>query len=134
MSLAGIRKALETQLATITPAIQTAWENVAFTPVPGTPYQSVNLLLAQPANPEMGPMYIDQGFMQVSLFYPKDNGPADAQARAELIRAAFPIGASYVASGTVVNIIATPEVAPARIDDDRYLVPVRVRFSAIQGG
>lgn len=130
MSLAAIRIALETALSTISPALATAYENAPYTPVVGTAYQAVFLLPAQPDNPEIGPGYTERGIFQVSLFYPKDAGPAPALARAALIRAKFPFAASFVSGTTTVNITATPEVAPARIEDDRYLVPVRIRWSA----
>lgn len=135
MSASNVRIALEQQLASISPAIATAWENKTFTPpAPDVPYQQAFVMFAQPDNPEMGPTYVDQGLMQVSLFFPKDAGSAPAMARAELIRAAFPFAASLTANGTVVNIINTPEIAPARPDEDRFLVPVKIRFRAFQGG
>jgi hypothetical protein len=129
-SLPAIRAALETQLATVSPAISTAYENAEFTPVTGTPYQQVTLLPATPANVEMGPGYTEQGIFQANLFYPNGSGPADAIARAELIRAAFPYAASFVSGGVTVNIIATPEIGPARPEDDRFMVPVKIRFQA----
>ena len=134
MSLAAIRAALETALDGISPAIQTAWENVDFEPTVGTPYQSVHLLTATPDNREIGPGYTEQGFLHVNLFYPIGNGPADAQARAALIRAAFPFRSTFAAGSETVLINATPEVGPARIEDDRYLLPVRIRFEAHIGG
>lgn len=130
MSLPAVRSALESALASITPALATAYENVPFTPVTGVPYQAVYLMTAAPANIEIGPGYSEVGFLQVNLFYPLDAGPAAAMARAELIRAKFPFAASFVSGGVTVNIIATPEVAPGRADGDRYMVPVKARFSA----
>lgn len=134
MSLAQVRAALETQLNSITPALATAWENAVYKPIAGTPYQQVSLLRAQPDNPEIGAAFSERGFLQANLFYPKEAGPGAAEARAELIRSAFPFRASFVSGGVTVNIIATPEVAPARAEDDRFLVPVRIRFSAFIGG
>lgn len=134
MSLAAVRAALETALAAISPAIDYAWENVDYSPVVGTPYAQVYLLTATPDNREIGPGYTEQGFLQVNLFYPIGNGPADASARAALIRAAFPFGATFAAGSDTVLIKATPEVGPARTEDDRYLLPVRIRFEAHIGG
>ena len=134
MSLAGIRTALETALNAITPPLATAWENGSYKPIAGVPYQAVTLLPAEPNNIEIGPGYVEQGIFQSNLFYPKDTGSAAAVARAEAIRAAFPFGASFSAGGTTVNIIATPEIGPARPEDDRFMVPVRTRFSAHIGG
>lgn len=130
MSLVAVRQALETALAGMSPALATAWENVPYTPVNGTPYQRVYLLAAEPDNPEMGTMATEKGFLQISLFYPLDTGPAAAMARAELIRATFIRGASFAASGVTTTIERTPEIAPAMIEEDRYHLPVRVRFYA----
>lgn len=130
MSLASIRAALETQLAAITPALATAFENVSFNATVGTPYQRVTLLPAQPVNVEIGPGYTEQGLFAVDLFYPKETGPAAAVARAALIRAAFPFASSLTAGGFTVHIIGTPEIGPARPDEDRFMVPVRIRWQA----
>ncbi len=90
----------------------------------------VYLLAAEPDNPEMGTMATEKGFLQISLFYPLDTGPAAAMARAELIRATFIRGASFAASGVTTTVERTPEIAPAMIEEDRYHLPVRVRFYA----
>lgn len=130
MSAVLIRSALEVALAAMTPALATAWENAPYTPVVGTPYQLVHLLLAAPVNPEMGRFTRDHGFLQVSLAYPLSAGSADAAARAELIRDTFYRGCSFTSGGLVTTIERTPEIAPARIEDDRYVVPVKIRFFA----
>ena len=153
MSLAAVRRALETALDGISPALATAWENLKFTPTPGTPYQRVNLLAAPPLNPEMGGFVQERGFMQVALAYPLEGGPGAALARAETIRATFKRGTSFTVippdatftldldftaqeyqSGPVPSITTTiantPEIAPALFEDDRYVVPVRVPFYA----
>jgi hypothetical protein len=130
MSIASVRAALETALSAVSPAISYAWENQEFAPQVGVPYAQVTLLPATPANVEMGPGYTEQGIFQANLFYPNGSGPADAIARAELIRGAFPYAASFVSGGVTVNIIATPEIGPARPEDDRFMVPVKIRWSA----
>ena len=131
MSAVLIRSALEVALAAVSPAIATAWENVPYAPVPGTAYQAVFLILAQPASLEMsGRIHRDQGYMQVNLLYPLDSGPAAAATQAEAIRSAFYAGRALSASGVTVFIEGTPEIAPAQIGDDRYMVPVKVRFFA----
>lgn len=134
MTAVTVRAAIEGALAAITPSLATAWENAPYTPVAGTPYQRVTLLLAQPANTEIGPGYTEQGFMQVDLAYPLNDGPRAASDRAELIRTTFHRGASFTASGATVNIERTPEIMPGRVEDDRYVVPVRVRFYSHQEG
>ena len=130
MSLPAVRQALETALNGMSPSLPTAWQNVAFTPTPGVAYQRAYLLAAEPDNIEIGPGYTERGFLQIDLCYPLGNGPASAEARAELIRTTFRRGASFTASGTTVNIERTPEIAPAQVEDDAFVVRVRVRFYA----
>ena len=130
MSLLAVRNALETALNGISPSLATAWENSPYTPVSGTPYQRVYLLAAEPDNPEMGRHTTERGFLQISLAYPLDDGPSAAMTRAELIRSTFYRGAAFTASGITTQIERTPEIAPAQIEDDRYVIPVRVRFFA----
>jgi hypothetical protein len=123
---------MEVALAAMSPSISHAWENASYSPQVGVPYARVTLLLAPPANDEIGRdgLYMEQGFMQVDLAYPLNAGPKPATARAELIRTTFYRGASFTASGVTVNIERTPEIMPARVEEDRYVVPVRVRFYA----
>jgi hypothetical protein len=134
MSVVAIRAALDTALDTLSPAIVTAKENVNFDAEAGVaataPYQRVHLLLAQPDNAEISRRHVEQGIYQITLCYPLNTGPAAAATRAELIRATFYRGASFVAGGITVTIIRTPEIAPAMIEGDRYVVPVSIRFMA----
>lgn len=126
--LVNVRAALETALAAMSPALATAYENVAFTPTAGTPHQRVNLLAARPDNREISANFVEQGLFQVTLCYPSGTGPAAAAARAELLRAAFKRGNSFANGGVTVLSTDTPEIMPAYVDGDRYCVPVRVRW------
>lgn len=126
----NVRAALETALNGMSPALSTAWENVSFTPVSGTPYQQVHLLCAQPDNNEHGRTHFEQGYMQVKLMYPLQIGTSTIAARAELIRSTFYRGASFVSGGVTVKITHTPEVSPGSVEGDRFALPVKVRFAA----
>ena len=131
MSIVNIRAALETRLNAISPSLATAWESVPYTPVTGTPFQQVNLLLNEAENPTLGDgMYRVTGFIQVLLCYPPGTGPKAASARAELIRNQFQRGLGLSSGGTDVLIDRTPTIAPAIIDGDRYRLPVTIYFSA----
>ena len=124
MSISAIRSTLESALDGMAPAIQTAWQNVPFTPVVGTPYQRATLLLAEPDNREFGASFQEQGFLQVDLCYPQSVGSNAVEARAELLRTTFKRGTTIGS----ISIDATPEIKPAYNDGDRYVVPVRIRF------
>lgn len=131
MTAIAIRAALETALDAMSPALATAWENDAFTPpAADTPYQEVALLLAQPDNAETGRQYTQRGFLQVNLYYPLGAGTGDVTARAELLKTTFRKTLSFTASGVSVYIDRTPEIVPGRRDADRWMVPVRIYFSA----
>jgi hypothetical protein len=125
MSIVAIRATLEGALNSMTPALSTAWQNVPFTPISGTPYQRATLLFATPDNREVGGNFQELGFLQVDLFYPQSVGPKAAESRADLIRSAFKCGASFGG----VQVTATPEIKPAYNDGDRFVIPIRVRFN-----
>jgi len=131
MSIAAVRTALETKLNSITPALASAWENVPYTPVTGTPYQACFLMTATPDNLTLGDgFYREQGYLQVSLFYPLQAGPQTAELRAELIRTAFKRGVSMTSGAVTVNVELTPHIGQGRRDDDRWHVPVKIFWSA----
>jgi hypothetical protein len=126
-----ILRALETQLASVVPALPTAFENVTFTATPGVPYQRTDLLPAATVNPTLGDtMSRESGILQVTLCYPVGTGSGAARAQADLIRAAFPRGHSMTAGTTTVQIDSTPSVAAGLIVGDRYCLPVRIRYFA----
>lgn len=130
MSRSSVRQALETALNGISPALATAWENVPFEPVEGTPFQAAFLMAAEPDNPEIGGIYTERGYLQINLNYPLNTGPAAAEARAELIRDTFPRGAAFTADGITTTIERTPEIGSGRTEESRYFLPVRVRYFA----
>lgn len=106
-----------------------AWEGVQFAPVPLVPYQRVNLMPGTPQNPSFGGSFTREiGFMQVTLYYPIQRGTLAVMTRAELIRAAFPRGSSFSNGGDVVQINATPEVFPPRVDEEIIYVVIRIPY------
>lgn len=130
MSRAKIRAALEGAIKAM-PPLETAWENIAFKPVTGTPYQRVTLSFAEPRNTEFGPVFQERGFMQVELVFPGGKGSADAEGRVQMLRNTFTRGATLTADGQVVTINLTPNVLPAFNDDaGNYVLTVRVPFFA----
>lgn len=131
MSQLSIRRALEQRLDAMSPAMATAWENAPFTPTVGTPYQRANLLPATPDNQIQGAAaYLARGIFQVTLCYPTGVGSADAETRAEAVRAQFKRGTTMTEAGINVIVMATPRTAPALIDGDRYLIPISVTYQA----
>lgn len=130
MSQADIRIALETALGTISPAIDTYYENSTYKPVMGAAYQTVSFVFAAPMNEEYGPNYRESGYMQVNLKYPQGTGSKDIEARIALIRNKFKRGVSFTQNGVVTIIDRTLEVRPGFSDEERFVKPVFVKFFA----
>ena len=130
MSIVAVRLALQAKLNGMT-ALATAWENVPYTPIVGTPYQAAYVLLAISDNPTFGDDYYqEQGIFQISLFYPIQVGTSVVEARAQLIRTTFKRGTSMVSGTVTVRINKTPEISPGRVDGDRWHIPVKISFFA----
>lgn len=130
MSVVKIRAALETALNSMTPSLSVAWENVAFTPVAGTPYQQAAVLFATPENNEFGARHRETGYMQVKLMYPLSVGTATSAARAELLRTTFARGNTFTNGGVSVMINKTPTIRPGNVEGDRWAVAVIIDFYA----
>ena len=131
MSIAKIRTAFDTRLATLSPALACAYENKAYAPVAGTPYQRINLLPNTPEDAVLGSLiYFEIGIFQVTLCYPMGNGPGTAEARAQLVKDLFKRGTSMLQGGVTVTVTRAPSAAPAFIDGDRYCVPLSMRYQA----
>ncbi|UAL09106.1 phage tail terminator-like protein [Caulobacter segnis] len=130
MSVPKIRAALETALAAMSPPLATAWENTAYTPTAGAPYQRVSMIFAEPVNTEYGRGFQQGGMFVVSLCWPQGAGMADITVRVELLRSTFYRGAAFTADGLTTTVARTPLILAAILEGDRYVMPVQVPFLA----
>lgn len=131
MSQVAIRAALEQALEAITPALSTAWENVAFSPpAASVSYQRAVVMFAEPANTECGRSHQEQGVFKVTLMYPIQLGDAAARARSALVMAAFYRGRTVTSAGVTVTITKTPYVKGGTVDGDRWAVPIDITFKS----
>lgn len=129
MSLPAIRRAFERYLGLISTGIATAYQNDDFTPNLGSPYQRADLLSNTPDNQEMGSRsYNERGLFQITLAYPYGKGSGAADARAQIIRLHFKRGLTLVEQGLLINVIKTPRVAPAMIEEGRYVLPITIEW------
>lgn len=104
----------------------TAYENVAFDPVAGVPYERINIVPATPRAAALsGASKIRRGFMQVTLCWPINVGTGGASARVDAIEAGFPNNTTI--SG--VKIMSPADVTLLGVDGDRDVTVVRIRFS-----
>ena len=131
MSNVIIRALLEVHLNTIAPSIATAFENVPFTPVNGTPWQRVNLLTAPTLNPTFGDAFHrETGIFQVTLYYPENAGASACATRAELIRSQFVRGLTLTSGTLRVLIDRSPWVSQGMNDGGWYRMPVSIPYVA----
>lgn len=129
MSELNISAAFESRLASMTPALPTAFENTQFTPQTGVAYQRARLLPAKPENPTIGDAYFREvGFFEVMLFYPINAGRGAAQTRAAAVKSHFKRGTKMTANGQTVRVLTTPTVAAAMQEGDRYIVPITIEY------
>lgn len=129
--ITNIRNALEAALASITPSIDIAFENVAYEPVNGQPYCEAYLLPATPDNATVGSgFYQELGIFQVILRYPAGMGTLDCATRAGLIRDLFARGRSFTDGGVAVQVDRTPEVRKGEQEEGRWRQDVLIRWHA----
>lgn len=131
MSTASIQIAFEKALVAMPMQIATAYENLAYKPIKGTPYQTANLVPSIPENPTFGDGYYrENGVYRLRLFFPKEVGTKDARIHAERLRDYFPRGMTLQQDGLDIIIQRTPYISPGLILDDRYSLVVDIRYFA----
>lgn len=135
MSYVLIRALLEQALNAASSGVETAYENVPYSPKVGTPYQRATLLPAQTDNPTMGDGFKrERGVLQILLNYPLKAGPSAAATRAEVLRTAFKRGTTFTSGVVRVVIDSSPSIAPSLPGDAWYVLPVSVSYFAdVQG-
>jgi len=132
MSMPQIRRALEKHLASLDPPVPTAWDNVGFSPpADGSVYQEARFVPNAPNDEMMDTLtYIEQGFLQVALFYPQGKGPRDADNRVDALRTHFRRGTTLTENGIDTIITGVPEVAAGLPVEGQWRVPVTIYWQA----
>jgi hypothetical protein len=131
VSLPQIRRALEKHLAALTPSVPTAWDNVGFSPpADGSVYQEAKFVPNDPITPMDTLTFIEQGFLQVALFYPQGKGPRDADNRVDALRVHFRRGTTLEEGGVETTITRVPVVAAGVPADGQWRVPVTIYWQA----
>lgn len=131
MSMSVVRNLLETQLNTLTPAIDVAWQNVPYTPKSAKPWIRVNLMPAKTQNPTFGDGFKrETGIFQLTLAYPENAGPQAAELKSEDIRALFLRGLRLTNGKVSVLIDEAPFIAAGFNDSGYFKVPISVPWIA----
>ena len=130
MSQKEIKVALDKAIGLLSSDIQTEYENIAFTPTAGTPYQQLHFLPAINASIEItGPGAIHRGIYQITLKYPVNKGVNPPLDKAETIIKAFPKGRTLTEGNTRV-ICELPVYRKLGVDGDRYIYAVSIEYKS----
>lgn len=126
MPITDVEKAVRKRLATLTPTLQTAQENIPFTAPEGM-YQRLQFVISPPTDPTFGKYYHRENVQaQVFVCDKLGVGSTAAISRAELIRDLFSKGTTLEENGTRMHILRTPQIAGAVVAADRFIVPVLI--------
>ena len=130
MSQKEIKVALDKAIGLLSGDIQTEYENIAFTPTAGTPYQQLHFLPAPSTSIEIsGEASIHRGIYQITLKYPVNKGVNPPLDKAESIIKAFPKSRVLVENDTVV-ICESPTYRKLGVDGDRYIYAVSIEYKS----
>lgn len=133
MPIDKIQIALLTSVASISPAIDTALENVPYEPQLGVDYQRV-FLKTVPYNPVMGTELTTRynGILYVRLFMANDaykaKGIKAITDRALLLLNKFKIGSIHTNSNVECLIEETPSFNTEGVDGDRFVGLFSAKF------
>lgn len=131
MSVLNIKTAIETAIGTLSPSLDTVWENTTYIPITGIPYQQVWFLDFLVHQCEINiSSYQVTSYFQIDLMYPLLSGTGAVLLRAEKIKSLFKQGSSFISNGQTVNIMQTPIIGGGKVENDRWKVIVKVYYSS----
>lgn len=130
MSIDAIRKALQKHLKDLA-TFPTAKENSPFTPPQdGAAWQKCVLMPAEPESVMVGAQ-MEKGIFQITLHYPLGEGTGEAERKADVVANHFKRATTLVTDGGIrVHVTHQPKIASGIPVNDRWVVPVSVRYHA----
>lgn len=111
----------------------TAWEGVKNEPA--LPYQAVflNVSTTQTSTISSKPLATDMGFLQITLFYPNNEGTFAIEERASQLRTHF-YGQVFIEGTVQIVIDQPPLVAGVFLNEDKLALPITIYYTAYQLG
>lgn len=132
MSLNKVYTAFITKLNTLTPLIDTAYENKDYVPITGKEYQEVYILPSSNNVPYINETsYEMEGLVQITLCYGYDEGRSKAMDRANLYMGLFPVGTVLTIDTLKIKIKGVPQITNLGVVNGRYKIALRVGFLAV---
>ena len=132
MSMNKVYTAFITKINTLTPLMDTVFENKSYTPIAGKEYQEIFILPSSNNVPYINEtIYEMEGFVQITLCYGYDQGRSKAMDRANLYMGLFPVGTVLTIDSLKIRIKGVPQITNLGVVDGRYKIALRVGFSAM---
>lgn len=134
--IVGVRKALETHLAALSPSWATAWESVGRIADASVPFQRVTLLPGSPVSEGVfrGSAVRHVGIFQIDVCTPVEGGPNTGDARAAAIQSHFKRGTSLAVAGYQnLWVPDHPTISVAIFDATWRVLPVTVPWNILEG-
>jgi len=129
MSVEIVKKAGRLHLATLSPALPTAYEAIPFDPdaYPDSLYQFVQFVPLRPDDPVIGDKYYRERMqMQIFISGPNGQGTAAVGQRAELVRSHFQKGTFVLQDGVKVYVLRTPSINAIGTIQNRVVTSVMI--------
>jgi hypothetical protein len=102
-----ISATLENAVMTALSPLPVKLENMGYDPVPGKPWARFTYRPARTESAALGAKTVEyKGYAQVDIFVPAGSGPGAADAYANAVEAALPIGMSIPVGSDGLNIIS----------------------------
>lgn len=137
---AQVPDALFARVATIntgSPSLPISWPegidvstDQTFEPPSDGKYLLVQYFPNAPAWEGMASGRMDQGLLQVSVVWPKNQGLIAPMQVAQAVIDHFPLGHTMVSGETQVKVVKQPWAAQPLIDADRVSVPITIEWKA----
>lgn len=129
MSLNKVYTAFITKLNTLTPLIDTVYENRPYSPIDGKEYQELYIKPSGNTVPYINEIiYEMSGFIQITLCYPPNEGRSKAMDRANLYMGLFTVGTVLTIDSLKIGIKGVPQITNLGVDNGRYKIALRVGF------
>jgi hypothetical protein len=125
--------ALFSRAATIdtgSPALPIAYPEVEFDPPADGKYLAVSAFPNRPAAEGLTTGRVDQGLLQVTVVWPKDQGLIAPAGIAQAVIDHFPNGLALQSGSTRVKISGQPWAAAPITDTDRVSIPISIPWTA----
>ncbi len=133
MNAAAIADALLARCATLavgSPPLPVSYPDVPFSPPADGKYLEVSDFTNRPAWEGVTTGRVDQGLLQITVVWPKDEGVIKPKAIADAVAAHFPKGLRLTSGAARVKVSAGPWAASPLLGGGETRIPITIPWTA----